>query len=86
MIAALPGRVLEVFCRVDLATARRRWDERAARRHPGHFDGERNDHELWGEEVSSPVAGGWPVIEVDTRAEVNGRLVARRVRQAAQSG
>ncbi len=34
------------------------------------------------EEVSQPVAGGWPVIEVETRGPVDVDLVVRRVRQA----
>jgi len=67
----LPGPVVEVFCRCDPATMRERHAARSAERHPGHFDGERNDDELWSPEVTEPVAGGWPVIEVDTTRAVD---------------
>jgi hypothetical protein len=48
----------------------------------GHFDGERADDELSGAEVNQPVAGGWPVVEVDTGAPVDVAAVAARVRAA----
>jgi hypothetical protein len=50
-LAALPGRVVEVFCR--------------------------------SEGVTEPVAGGWPVLEVDTTEPVDPDLLARSVRQIA---
>ena len=83
MLGGLPGRVLEVFCRVDPATARRRHGDRAAYRHPGHFDLDRGDDEMWGTEVSQPVAGGWPVLDVDTSVPVDLHLLARRVGHAS---
>ena len=83
VLAALPGRILEVFCRVDPAAARHRYAARAAGRHPGHFDLDRTDEELWGKQVAEPVAAGWPVIEVDTTGPVDLGLLVRRVRQAA---
>ena len=49
VLGRLPGRVLEIFCQVDPETARGRHSDRAAGRHPGHFDGDRDDDELWGE-------------------------------------
>jgi len=74
----LPGPVLEVFCRCDLPTMRARHAARSAERDPGHFDGARTGDELWGSEVIEPVAGGWPVIEVDTARPVDvGELVDR---------
>jgi GrpB-like predicted nucleotidyltransferase (UPF0157 family)/uncharacterized glyoxalase superfamily protein PhnB/predicted kinase len=80
-LTALPGPVVEVFCRVDRDTASRRYAERADR-HPGHFDDQRDPDELW-QGVSEPVAAGWPVVEVDTTAPVDVAGLARRVRQAA---
>lgn len=62
----LPGRVVEIFCRCDDATARDRYAKRAGERPAGHFDDARSDEELWNDEVAEPVAGGWPVLEVAT--------------------
>jgi predicted kinase len=83
VLAALPGWVVEIFCRVDKETALRRYGERAAERHPGHFDGERTEEEIWSDVVTEPVAGGWPVLEVDTSAPVDPERLSRRVRQLA---
>ena len=79
-LAALPGAVVEVFCRVDRETARERYRARPDR-HPGHFDGHRTDAELWGEQVTDPVAGGWPVLEVDTTRPVDVSSLAARIRE-----
>jgi len=49
----------------------------------GHFDGQRRAEELWNDEVAVPVAGGWPVIEVDTEGPVDVPDLAQRVRAAA---
>src|SRR4051812_20031182 len=65
-LQALPGAVVEVFCRCDRALSIRRYRERSGTRAAGHFDGKRTDGEIWNSEVGEPVAGGWPVIEVDT--------------------
>ena len=62
----LPGRVVEVFCRLDEDVAWGRFEARAGTRHPGHFDEERSREEPWGDEATEPVDGGWPVFEVDT--------------------
>jgi predicted kinase len=62
----LPGSVIEVFCRCDQAVARARYQYRAGTRHAGHFDLVRTVDELWNDEVAGPVAGGWPVLQVDT--------------------
>src|SRR5262245_24770411 len=62
----LPGRVVEVFCRVDRDVARLRYQGRAGSRHAGDFDSIRSAEEIWNDEVSEPVAGGWPLLEVDT--------------------
>ncbi len=77
-LAGLPGAVVEVFCRCDEATLRRRYRARAGTRSAGHFDDQRLPDELWNADIGEPVAGGWPVIEVDTAGPVDiGALVAR---------
>jgi predicted kinase len=62
----LPGGIVEVFCRCDPQETARRYARRAGSRHPGHFDAERVTGELRNTETAQPVAGGWPVIELDT--------------------
>jgi predicted kinase len=71
VLRRLPGHVIEVFCRCQRSTAVQRYETRAGTRHAGHFDGIRSQEELWNEEVAKPVAGGWPVLEVNTEAPVN---------------
>ena len=73
----LQAPLVEVFCRCDRATSTRRFRERANPPRLGHFDDERTEDELWNDEVSEPIAGGWPVIEVDTNGTVEvGDLIA----------
>lgn len=67
----LPGRVIEVFCRCGPDTAWDRYRSRAGTRHAGHFDHDRTRDELWNDEVAEPVAGGWPLLEVDTNTPVD---------------
>ncbi len=67
----LPGVVIEVFCRCSQAVAKERYRARAGSRHAGHFDATRTIEELWNEEVAEPVAGGWPLFEVDTNHPVD---------------
>lgn len=80
-LRALPGPVVEVFCRCDREVAAARYRARAGTRHAGHFDAVRSADELW-EEVSEPVADGWPLVEVDTNHPVDVADVATRVRAA----
>ena len=80
-LLALPGTVIEVFCRCSAEIAAERYATRAGPRHAGHFDLERSLAELWNDEISEPVAGGWPVIEVNTEqpldiADIVGRIAA----------
>jgi AAA domain len=70
-IAALPGAVLEVFCRCSPEEVRRRYRARAGSRRAGHFDDARQDDDILHGEVTEPVAGGWPVLEVETGEPVN---------------
>ena len=81
----LPGSVIELFCRCGRDVAALRYRARAGTRHAGHFDQVRSDDELWNAEVSEPVAGGWPVIEIDTNTPPNLAAVADRVRSAMRS-
>jgi predicted kinase len=79
-LRALPGDVVEVFCRCDPLVAEQRYRVRSGTRAAGHFDDLRTRDELWGDEVSRPVEGGWPVLEVDTEAPVDVTALAARVR------
>jgi len=81
-LAALPGRVIEVFCRCDREVAAARFAARAGTRAAGHFDSERRPDELWNDEISEPVAGPWPVIEADTNGRLDVEAVLAAVRAA----
>jgi len=83
-IGALPGRTVEVFCRCRREVALQRYRERAASRHAGHFDATRTDAQIWDDEVSEPVGGGWPVLEIDTNAPVDVEDVLARVGATAE--
>ena len=82
----LPGQVVEVFCRCDPVLAAERYAVRAESRDAGHFDAERVTAELWNDEVARPVAGGWPVIEVDTTVSVDVEALTAAIRAAARMG
>jgi predicted kinase len=77
----LPGRVVEVFCRVDREIARTRFLARAGSRHAGHFDSIRSAEELWNDEVAEPVAGGWPLLEVDTTEPADVAEIVRAIHE-----
>ena len=81
----LPGAVIEVFCRCDQETAATRYAARAGSRHAGHFDRERTPTELWNPEVAEPVAGGWPVIEVNTEQPLDVPEIMQRIEYIARS-
>jgi predicted kinase len=55
-LSALPGEVVEVFCRCDRKVAEARYWARASSRSSGHFDHDREPTELWNDEVAEPVA------------------------------
>jgi predicted kinase len=82
-LSALPGNIVEVFCRCDPAVAAQRYARRAGTRAAGHFDGDRTAAGLWTDDVGQPVAGGWPVIEVDTTGPVSLGPVIAEIRAAA---
>jgi predicted kinase len=76
-LGGLPGNIVEVFCRCDRSATAQRYARRAGTRAPGHLDAERAAVDLWNDEVARPVAGRWPVIEVDTSGPVElGPLIA----------
>lgn len=82
-LLALPGPVVEVHCRCSREVASQRYRARSGSRAAGHFDDLRLPGELWNDDVAQPVAGGWPVVEVDTEAPVDVAAVADLVRAAA---
>ncbi len=78
----LPGKVIEIFCRCDRTIGLERYRRRSLFRPAGHFDAERSDDELWNDQVTQPVGGGWPVLEVRTDVPVDISAVAELVLQA----
>jgi predicted kinase len=83
LLAALPGRLVEVRCTVPREVARARYHGRAAGRHPGHLDAARSEDELWGH-PSEPLGVG-PLIEVDTSGRVDVPDLARRITAASNA-
>lgn len=79
-LARLPARVVEVFCRCDPDVSRSRYLARTGTRHAGHFDDQRSENDLWSGEVAEPVAGGWPLLEIDTGHPVDLAVVVAFVR------
>lgn len=81
LVAALPGRLVEVRTVLPRELARQRYRDRAAGRHPGHLDRQRTEAELW----ATPVAplGVGPLVEVDTTGPVDVPALAARIRAAA---
>lgn len=82
---ALPGRVVELFCRCSPDVAWDRYRSRAGTRHAGHFDHDRTRDELWNNEVAEPVAGPWPLLEVDTNTPVDIPTVVQFVETHSQA-
>ena len=73
--------VVEVFCRCDVDTLRRRYRDRAPTKGPGHFDQQRREDELWPAESRLPLSGPWPVVDVDTTGTVDVAELAAQVRR-----
>ncbi len=67
----LPGQVIEVFCTCPRELCLARYRARQHCRAPGHFDSKRTDDEIWNDNVTQPIAAGWPLIEVDTSKAVD---------------
>ena len=68
-LGRLGGDVVEVFLRCPRDELERRY--RARTRHDCHFDHLRTPEELWNDDTMEPVAGGWPVIDVDSTQPVD---------------
>jgi len=79
----LPGALVEVFCRCDLQLMQARYLARAREHRPGYFDLQRSPEELWPESALEPLAGMWPVIEVDTSEDVSAAGLAEAVARLA---
>jgi chloramphenicol 3-O-phosphotransferase len=75
----LPGWVVEVFCRCDLSVLEARYAARV--RPPGYVPEHQYPSELWSPETFTPLGLGWPVVEVDTTAEVDLAAVLAAIRQ-----
>jgi cytidylate kinase len=84
-LLALPGVVIEVFCRCPPEVRLARYRARTASRAAGHLDAERTEDELTNPDITEPVAAGWPVIEIDTTVPVDIAGLAARVVKEARS-
>jgi predicted kinase len=82
LVEALPGPVVELRCVVPVEVARSRYRARAAGRHAGHLDFERDEAELWGSPVRPRGVG--PLVEVDTSGPVDVAAIAAEVLRAAR--
>lgn len=81
-LRTLPGSLVEVFCECPPEISRTRHAVR--QRHPGHFDQARAaDDYLWLGAASRPLAGGWPVIRVDTSSEVDVARLGAQIQSLA---
>jgi predicted kinase len=69
-LGQLPGQIVEVFCVCPRDECITRYRARGPQRVPGHFDAARTDDDLWNDEVTQPVDGGWPVVRVGTERPV----------------
>jgi predicted kinase len=81
-LGQLRGPIVEIFCTCPRAVCLARYRARGTRRPPGHFDDERTDEELWNDDVAQPVAGGWPVVRVDTEQPVDADRIVELVGRA----
>lgn len=81
-VRALPGPCVEVRCQVAVELARQRYRDRV--RDERHLDGDRDDDELWGQEVA-PLGVG-PLLAVDTTGQVDVPALAETVRRLASDG
>jgi predicted kinase len=82
-LAALPGPLVEVYCRCPPELAAARYAARHAARHPTHVSGEVTLEQL--ADFDRPIALG-PVIEVDTTTAVDVDALAGAIRVAFGAG
>jgi predicted kinase len=79
-LSRLEGSLVEIFCRCDRSSAEARYAARSQTRPAGYVPEHRHSSELWTSETAEPVAGGWPVIEVDTTNPVDVAALAMCIR------
>ncbi len=79
-LRTLPGTVVEVHCDVAPELAAQRYRARKATRSVESGVAERSEEEQ--ARAGQPVAGGWPVLRVDTSAEVDVPVLISRIRAA----
>jgi hypothetical protein len=82
-LAALPGPLVEVYCRCPLELAAKRFADRHADRHPTHTSAEVTLEYL--ADFDRPIALG-PVIEVDTTSSVDLESLAARIEALLDRG
>ena len=85
-LSRLPGTLVELFCSVPADVLRQRYHDRSGSRLAGYFDAVRTPETLWNADTNEPVAGGWPVLTVDTAGEVDVAALAHQVRAARRTG
>lgn len=78
-LASLVGDVVEVFCRCPREVALARYRTRVGTRHPCHHDELRTDDELWHDDYSQPIAGPWPLIDLDTTTPIDVPDLVRKI-------
>ena len=81
-LSSLPGSLVEVFCRCERGVAEARYAARSETRPVDYVSEHRHTAELWTNETTEPVAGGWPVIEVDTTGTVDVAALASQIQEA----
>lgn len=69
----LPGPMVEVFCACEPQELQRRYRERASQRQGRDYDFDmaRPEAELWNDRSLRPLAGGWPVLTINTQVPVD---------------
>lgn len=79
VLRSFSGKFVEVRCSVPQEVALARY--RARKRHPGHFEADRSDDELWNSGLLEPLGLG-SVIVVDTTTPVDIAALAAKVQAA----
>ena len=77
-IRQLNGTIVEVFCGCSQRVMEARY--LAWERPPRYVPEHSTTSELWSHETREPIAGGWPVIEVDTSSPVEVEALAAEIR------
>lgn len=80
-LSDLPAPIVEILCDVPIHVSMRRYEARTGTRHAVHFDHQRLEVDAW-KARAEPIAGGWPVLTVDTTQPVDIAALAQRVLHA----